>query len=80
MATDLSLRGLGFHPLSTHRLDSIQERLVGRAALRAIALVGALAVAEVQVAVRVAREVVKGSAARKKQRLLASGFWLVAAG
>ncbi len=53
VAADLSLRGLGFHLLSRHGLDSIHERLIGRATLRAVALVGTFAVVELQLAVQV---------------------------
>ncbi len=59
VAADLSLRGLGFHLRFLDRLDPVQERLVGRAALGAVALVGALTVVKLQVTVQVALELIE---------------------
>src|SRR2546426_5251102 len=68
VAADLSLRGLGFHLLSMHGLDSIPERLIGRAALGAIALVGALAIVELHVAIQVALQLVQRCVERLAER------------
>jgi hypothetical protein len=56
VAADLSLCGLGVHLHFglTHRFDSFRECLIRCAALRAIALMGALAIVESQVRIQVA--------------------------
>ena len=68
VVADLSLRGLGFHLLSTHGLDSIQERLIGHAALGAIALVGALAIVKLHLAIQVALQLVQRFVKRLAER------------
>src|SRR2546422_9228203 len=68
VAADLSLRGLGFHLLSTHGLDSLQEHLIGRAVLGAIALVGALAIVKPHVAIQVALQLVQRFVERLVER------------
>jgi hypothetical protein len=53
MAADLSVCGLEFQVLSTHRFDSLEERLVERTSLGAVALVCALPVVEGKVHIEV---------------------------
>lgn len=54
VAADVSLAGFGFRLLSTHRFDSIEDRLGGRAPLGVIALVGAVAAVKGNVGFQVA--------------------------
>ncbi len=60
MAVALSLCSLWFHLLSAQRFDSVCERLIGRAALGAVALVGALAIVECEVPIQVSLQLFEG--------------------